>query len=534
MTAPATRRAARPAVPAVRVGPFAWRVLGVVGLLLAWEALARLNAGSYVLAGPVAVAIHGVEHAGLLGRALRATLANAAWGFLWGNLAAIGLAAMILLVPRLERLLVALALLVFCLPLVATGPILRVAYGPGDGPQIVLAALAVYYTTLLALLVGLRAVPRSWLDLVESYGRGAGAQLLHVRAMAALPYLAAGLQIAAPAAILGAMVGEFTGAERGLGVLTIRATRALDVDATWTIALLAAGMAMAAYWAFGALLRRVASDPPALLLAPPGPALRRRRRRGAAGVAVTILVALALWQGGMDALGLNSYFAKRPGDVLTFLVTGSEAASHRATLLAAYDETLAYTLPGYLAGLALGAGLACAITLAPGLAAVAMPVAVALRSVPIVTTAPLLVLALGRGSVGTITIVAVMIFFPTLVACLQGLRQAPGDVIDIFASYATGRWRTLVLARVPAMLPAFFAAARMGVPAAILAVTTAEWLATGRGIGSLMALTASTSDYNMLWSAITLVALTAALAHTLVARIERAVLRVYGPEQLAR
>jgi ABC-type nitrate/sulfonate/bicarbonate transport system permease component len=62
---------------------------------------------------------------------------------------------------------------------------------------------------------------------------GRMAALVHVRAMAALPYLFAGLQIAAPAAFLGAMVGEFTGAERGMGVLTIRAIRALDVEMTW-------------------------------------------------------------------------------------------------------------------------------------------------------------------------------------------------------------------------------------------------------------------------------------------------------------
>jgi ABC-type nitrate/sulfonate/bicarbonate transport system permease component len=126
-----------------------------------------------------------------------------------------------------------LALLVFCLPLVATGPILRVFFGPGPGPQIALAALAVYYTTLIPLLVGLRAAPGSWFDLVRSYGRGppVGACPCAGHGLAALPVR--GLQIAAPAAFLGAMVGEFTGAERGMGVLTIRAIRALDVEMTW-------------------------------------------------------------------------------------------------------------------------------------------------------------------------------------------------------------------------------------------------------------------------------------------------------------
>jgi ABC-type proline/glycine betaine transport system permease subunit len=128
-------------------------------------------------------------------------------------------------------------------------------------------------------------------------------------------------------------------------------------------------------------------------------------------------------------------------------------------------------------------GLAAAIVLFPGVAGSVLPVAVALRSVPIVTTAPLIVLALGRGAAGTVTIVAVMIFFPTLVACLQGLRQTPGQVMDVFDSYAADRWQRLIFAQIPAMLPAFFASARMAVPAAFLAATTAEWLATGTGHG---------------------------------------------------
>jgi ABC-type nitrate/sulfonate/bicarbonate transport system permease component len=133
-----------------------------------------------------------------------------------------------------------------------------------------------------------------------------------------------------------------------------------------------------------------------------------------------------------------------------------------------------------------------------------------------------------------VTIVAVMIFFPTLVACLQGLRQTPGQVMDVFDSYAAGRWQRLVHAQVPAMLPAFFASARMAVPAAFLAATTAEWLATGTGMGSLMALTASTSAYNMLWSAIVLLSVTASLGYVAVGWVERAVLSVYASEQLAR
>jgi ABC-type nitrate/sulfonate/bicarbonate transport system permease component len=510
-------------------------LLGVVALLLVWEVLGRALAGTFVLAAPSEVMRVIIENRGLFARALAVTLANAAAGFVLGNLAAIILAGIALAWPRSQAVITGLALLVFCLPLAATGPILRVLFGPGPWPQIVLAALAVYYTTLILLLVGLRATPSSWTDLVRSYGRGRFAALIHVRAMASLPYLFAGLQIAAPAAFLGAMVGEFTGAERGMGVLTIRAMRDLDVDTTWALATVATIVAVIAYLAIGRLARRVLLDEPPVILSPPRPAAEVRSLGWSplANVALFAGAAILAWWAALALSGLDPFFAKGPGEVFDALFLAEDAAATRATLGAALAETAAFLVPGYVAGLLAGAGLAIGVVLLPAVAGVTMPVAIALRSVPIVTTAPLVVLLLGRGAAGTIVLVAVMVFFPTFVACLHGLRQAPGQVMDVMDSYAAGPFQRLLRVRLPAMLPAFFAAARMAVPASVLAVTVVEWLATGNGIGSLMALSASVSDYDMLWSAVVLVSALSALGYAGVGQIEARILRVYAPEQLA-
>ena len=520
-------------IAAGRRGKGTWSLLvGVVLLLAGWEAAAWLLTGAYALAAPREVALYLARDWQLMSRALGVTLGNAAAGFVIGNLAAAALAALALVWPRSERVITGLALLVFCLPLVATGPILRVFFGPGPGPQIALAALAVYYTTLIPLLMGLRAAPDSWLDLVRSYGRGRMTALIHVRTMAALPYLFAGLQIAAPAAFLGAMVGEFTGAERGMGVLTIRAIRALDVEMTWGLAIVATAVSILAYVAIGALARRILlEDPPVILAAPSGAG--GKRSGGWMDAALVILLALGGWAGAIWLFGLNPFFAKGPGDVMGALVIAPDAGATRTAIGAALAETAVFLLPGYAAGLVAGAGLAMLVVLVPAVAGTAMPLAIALRSVPIVTTAPLVVLLIGRGALGTIVLVAVMVFFPTFIACLQGLRQAPGQVMAVLDSYAAGPLTRLVRVRIPAMLPAFFASARMAVPASVLAVTVVEWLATGSGIGSLMALSASLSDYDVLWSSVVLVAALSALGYGLVGRVERRVLSIYAPEQLA-
>jgi ABC-type nitrate/sulfonate/bicarbonate transport system permease component len=72
----------------------------------------------------------------------------------------------------------------------------------------------------------------------------------------------------------------------------------------------------------------------------------------------------------------------------------------------------------------------------------------------------------------------------------------------------------------------------MAVPAAVLAVTVVEWLATGIGVGTLMALSASVSDYDMLWAAVVLAASLSALGYAGVGLIESRILRIYAPEQL--
>lgn len=511
-------------------------ILGWVLVVGLWELVGRtVLSGRHLIGVPSGIVAKLVENADVYGRGLWFTAREAMLGYLAGNLAAVALALLVVLLPGLERTVLRLALVVYCLPLVALGPLLRLAYGFGDGPQVTLAALAVYYLTLVPLLVGMRAVPRSWLDLTATYGRGRWTTLVTVRARAALPYLMAGLQASVPAAFLGALVGEFTGAERGIGVLSIQALRSLDTDGLWALMILSAVVSMIGYALVSFIARRLAPEQPTVLLATPGADPRRAAWRrwlvSAGGVALTAAIVLLAWVGVFWLFDLNPYFAKRPWDVWEWLVSAPAAAEHRAELFTAAGQTALVAVPGYFAGLALGVLLAAAFSLSPRVRGALTPVAVALRCVPIIAIAPLLVAALGRGSFGTAVVVALMTFFPTLVSCLYGLGQLPGQVADVFTTYATPRTRVLVLGRLPAMAPAFFAAARIAAPTALLAATVAEWLATGTGLGNMMAVDAATSRYTSLWSTVVVVTLMALAGYALVEAVERRVLAVVAPEQ---
>lgn len=518
---------------------WASRLRTVLGWLLViglWELVGRtLLAGKHLIGVPSGMVVKLVENAEVYARGLWFTTREALLGYVIGNLAAVVLVLPVVLLPSLERLVLRMALVVYCLPLVALGPLLRLVYGFGDAPQITLAAVAVYYLTLVPLLVGMRAVPQSWLDLIASYGRGRWTALVTVRLRAALPYLMAGLQASVPAAFLGALVGEFTGAERGLGVLSILALRSLDTDGLWALMLLSTVVSLIGYAGVSALARRLTPEQPAVLLTPPRSAPRRPAwQRGLvnfAGVLLTAALVVGGWIGLFALLGMNPYFAKRPWDVWEWLVSSPAAPEHRAELWTAVGETAAVAVPGYFAGLAMGVGLAIVFSLSAPVRRALTPVAVALRCVPIIAIAPLLVAALGRGPVGTAAVVAIMTFFPTLVSCLYGLAQLPGQVSDVFSTYATPPGRVLMLGRVPAMAPAFFASARIAAPTALLGATVAEWLATGTGLGNMMAVDAATSRYTSLWSTVVVVTLIALAAYTLVEVVERRVLAVVAPEQ---
>ena len=175
----------------------------------------------------------------------RTTLQEAGLGYIYGNLIAMAVALLVVIVPFLEKPLLSLGIAAYCVPIIAIGPILQITFD-GQTPKVILAALAVFFTTLVGTVLGLRSADKTSLDVIRAYGGGRTKQVTKVRLKAAQPAVFAALRIAAPAAILGAIIGEYLGAESGLGVAMINSQQGLMIDRTWAIALVAtfiAGMA---------------------------------------------------------------------------------------------------------------------------------------------------------------------------------------------------------------------------------------------------------------------------------------------------
>ncbi|WP_018657807.1 ABC transporter permease [Actinomadura flavalba] len=235
-------------------------VAGLAGVLALWELLAlTVFASGQAVPTPHGVAASLLDDGwGFYGPHLRGTGSEALRGFLWGNAIAFGMALLVVLVPPLERVVTQLAVASYCLPIIAVGPILTVVFD-GDTPMVALSALSVVFTTLIGVLAGLRAADRASLDLVAAYGGGRWAMLRRVRLTAALPSAFTALKIAAPAAVLGAIIGEFMGrVPEGLGLAMIVAQQQLAVERTWGVALVSGALAGAGY-AVIALVARFAT-----------------------------------------------------------------------------------------------------------------------------------------------------------------------------------------------------------------------------------------------------------------------------------
>lgn len=216
--------------------------LGIAAVVGAWWLLSvTFLGGGDILPTPGALIGQLWHDRGLYPTHVEATGWEAIRGYIYGNALAIGLAVLFFGVPVMEKVLLQIGVASYCLPIIAIGPVLATVF-EGDAPQQALAGISVFLTTLVSTLLGLRAADTTALDLVRAYGGGAVRQMRFVRLRSALPSVFTGLKIAAPAAVLGALIGEWMGADRGIGVAMVNSEQAAEVARTYGYAVVVAAL----------------------------------------------------------------------------------------------------------------------------------------------------------------------------------------------------------------------------------------------------------------------------------------------------
>lgn len=241
-----------------RIGQLAAGTFGIGLFLVGWELIGR-----YRLAGltwpPLSIVLEFLAAPvrwPLFGRALAATMSSAAIGFVLGVGLGAGLALGVHLLPKLKPGTDRLAAMVNAIPAIALGPLLIVTFDRAGTPA-ALAAIHSFFLVYVAVSAGLMAAGRSQQDLLSVLGARRLRRLRLLELPAALPAFVSSVKVALSASILGAILGEWFGAPRGLGVIILNAMENFQIPLLWSAVLLAAAISLGLFGAATVLERIV-------------------------------------------------------------------------------------------------------------------------------------------------------------------------------------------------------------------------------------------------------------------------------------
>ena len=245
--------------------------------------------------------------------------------------------------------------------------------------------------------------------------------------------------------------------------------------------------------------------------------------------AIAIVVALVAWQLIIDLLDFSPFISRGPADVWEYMFTTPDAAQNRDVLFEAAKTTFVDAGLGLVVGTVAAVIVSILFVLRRGVESTFMPVAMALRSVPLVAMTPLIALVFGRGLVAVMIIAGIVTFFPTLVNVTQALKSVPTHTIDLVSAYGGTKRVALTKVQFPASLPALFASMRIAAPLALIGALLAEWLATGQGLGYMMLRSMTMFEIDQLWSCVAIVTFASVVLYGIISSIENVVLSRYAP-----
>jgi ABC-type nitrate/sulfonate/bicarbonate transport system permease component len=220
--------------------------------------LALLQMPAYILPPPSAVLAELLAADNRLAGHMATTALAGVGGFLLGSLAGFGLATLFVHLPTVERALYPWVIASQTMPLVVLAPLLVLWFGNGLPPRIVMAALFSFFPVLVSAARGLRAAPPEAMALLQACNAGGWQRFRMLRLPAALPYLFAGLKVGATLAVIGAIVAEFAGANRGLGFVITVSSYHLETARTFAAISLAALLGLSLHLILGGLEQRLA------------------------------------------------------------------------------------------------------------------------------------------------------------------------------------------------------------------------------------------------------------------------------------
>jgi putative hydroxymethylpyrimidine transport system permease protein len=206
-------------------------IIITIGLLLFWQLIVWLgHFPAYILPTPLMVAKTLVHQFGLLLMQTKPTLIEIILGLFFGVLlGSISALALVLFKP-LHFWLMPILIISQAIPTFALAPLLVIWFGYGLASKVAVTTIMIFFPVVTTLYDGLNKTTTIWLDLAKTMNASRLQILWRIQIPAALPSFASGLRVAAAIAPIGAIVGEWVGASRGLGFLMLNANARMQIN----------------------------------------------------------------------------------------------------------------------------------------------------------------------------------------------------------------------------------------------------------------------------------------------------------------
>ncbi|MCL8025733.1 ABC transporter permease [Nocardioides bruguierae] len=252
--------------------------------------------------------------------------------------------------------------------------------------------------------------------------------------------------------------------------------------------------------------------------------------RSVMNTVITLVIVVLAWQAIISFSSISEYVAKGPVDVWNYLFVtdpdrSTTAAENRELLFGLVGTSLKDSAIGFVVGMVTAVVLAMLFNLSKAVEAGVMPLALLLRSIPLVSIAPVIILITGRGTTASVAVIGtIVVLFPALANVLFGLSRASKESLDLIRVYGGGPVQALTKVAIPGALPSLFAAARVSVPGAVTGALLAEWLSTGQGVGGQIVKFNAAAQFDNLWASVAIITVVTLLLYNLVQVVETVVL----------
>jgi NitT/TauT family transport system permease protein len=218
----------------------------VLALLALWQFVLP-ESMVYVLPRPSVIVTAIGQYWPSLSQAMRYTVYEAVMGFILGNGIAVLLAVSFIYSRTVADTIYPMAVILQSIPLVALTPFIVIFFGQGVSAKIVIAGLVCFFPTLVNMVQGLTSVDVQALQLMHTLNASERQLFWKMRVPYSLPYLFTSFKITSSAAVLGAIIGEWMGAWKGLGAVIVQAMYNMRGDQLWATMMVATALSILAY-----------------------------------------------------------------------------------------------------------------------------------------------------------------------------------------------------------------------------------------------------------------------------------------------